>query len=224
MATTSQIVDELMTEANKTTTAVRKQIEQAVGDIVLELLQQNDGRFRGLEKTQSITVTSGVKQYKLNSDFNTAKRTFHEVNSDGDFVAKCECLSKAEIFSRKAEGGHLTYRFGYIEFEASHSSGRGYYLTLAEEPTGTAYFEFEYYREPTREDADIIRKPSIVKHGVRGRMPRLFDTAEADLGIYLRRIQGFKESPERFVTALIVTPPPRVAKRNRFFHDIGRGQ
>lgn len=224
MASRAFIVDGLLRETGKTSPAVRADIDRKVGEITLELLSQNDGRFKGLEKTQVISVVADTQQYKLNADFFTAKKSFHEVDSDGNFVAKLSIVSKSELFNRKTEDAYAGIKLGYIEFLTSGPSGRGYYMHLGADPTDTATYHFDYYREPTTADTDIIRKIVILQHGVRASLPQYFENAEYEAGIYVRRLQGFKESPDINVTDAMITPNPRIAKHNQRMHKIGQGR
>ena len=223
MSSRATITDELLVESGRQGTATRRKIDQKVGGITLELLQQGDGRFRGLSKSQTISVLADTTQYKLDSSFNTAKKTMFEQNTDGTFKNKVSILAKAEVFERKSNDGPTSALMGYIELLTSHADGRGYYLTLSEKPTAATTYNFEYYREPTANDSDVIRKPEIIKHGVRGNLPEYFENSDIQLRIYLQRMEGFRESPERFVTDFIMTPAPRIGQHNKSMHDISQG-
>jgi hypothetical protein len=223
MASTAQIVEDILVEIGKRGTAVRRKVETAVNDTVVDMLQQNDGRFRGLAKTQTINVLADTVEYKLNADFNTAKDTFAEYDSDDEFVARVFVLTKSEIHNRLAEGAPVHRLMSYIEFYESHTNGRGNYLILSQDPTTTHIYKFDYYREPTPEDTDIIRKTAILKHGIRGRLPDYYEQAEYESAIYLRMLQGFRESAERFVTDMIITPPARIGANNDLSHKVGSG-
>ena len=228
MASRDAITEDLLIESGRQGTAARRKIDQKVGDVTLELLQQNEGRFRALEKTQTISVvvstTLAGRQYKLDSKFNTAKDTMYEQDLvTGDFKNKITILTEAEVFERLSNAGPTSSLMGYIKYLTSHSSGRGQYLVLSQNPTETKSYIFQYYRAPTPDDTDVIRKTSIIKHGVRGSLPEYFEDSDLELKIYFSMLGGFRESPERFVTDLIMTPPPRIALHNQKMHDISQG-
>ncbi len=224
MASRAFIVDGLMREAGKTSPKVRGLIDLKVGEITLELLSQNSGRFRGLEKTQAISVVANTQQYLLNADFFTAKKSFHQVDGDGNFMARLSIVSKTELFDRKSAKAYSGIALAYIEFLEYGPNGRGFYLHLGTDPTGTATYHLDYYREPTTADTDLIRKVTILQHGVRASLPQYFVNAEYEAAIYIRRLQGFKESPDTHITDAVVTPNPRIAKHNQRMHDIGQGK
>ena len=223
MASTAQITEDLLIEIGRRGTAVTREVESAVRDTVVDLLEQAEGRFRGLEKTQTISIVSGTKEYKLNADFGTTKDSFAEYNSDGDFAGKVYIFTKSEVQNRLSESAPTSRRMGYIQFYESHASGRGSYLILSVEPTESVTFEFDYYRNPTPDDTDIIRNTSILKHGARGRLSKYFDDAEYNMGIFLRMRSGFRETPERVVTDMIITPSARTGTHNKLLHKAGAG-
>lgn len=226
MASKAHLVGLLLKESGKDSPTVQKEIEQKVGEITVELLQQNDGRFKGLLREQTITVAVGTSAYLLNPDFHTAMKTAHEVNSAGKVVRKLTVISRAEYISRLDEGAYAGELMAYIDFLEDGPQERGYYLIFGDTPTATAIYKFPYYREPTENDADVIRKFNIVKRGVRGSLPHLFPTtALLDAEIYLRHLEGFKERAEKFrTTAGIIVPAPRVGAFNRRMNDIGQGK
>ncbi len=223
MASTDVIVEELMREFGKSSSNIRMRIEEKVGDIVVDLLTQNDGRFKSLEKTQTISIVVGTKEYRLPVDFNTAKKTFYEVNSDGNIIEECSIVPKANIHRRKMEGRYAGYRIGRIQHFDSHEDGRGMYLVLADESPENTTFEFDYYRMPTKTDTDLIRSPDIIKTGVRKSFPEYNINANYDLEIYLRMKSGFKENPEKFNTTITINPSRRAGSHNRSMRDIGNG-
>lgn len=224
MASNAAIVEELMRECGKTSDAVRNRISQKVGEVVTEILQQNEGRFKGLFKSETITVTATERYYRLPSDFHSPSDTFHEVDSDGDFVSRVTLSTKSEIFGRKEEGITAGEKMAYVEFLESHgTTGRGWYLVLADAPTESKSYVFDYYREATANDADIIRKSVAIKHGTRGQMPDLFPGWQAEQAIYLSMLNGIMERPDKYTSGLIIKPGKRTRNLNRKMHDIGQG-
>jgi hypothetical protein len=228
MASNAQITASLMEELGKTAPALRRKISSRVGDVTLELLQQNEGRFSSLVRTQTISVTAGTKEYRIRSDYNTARKTMYEVDVNNDYVARVRIVSKAEMFNRYAEDAHTDENMAYIQFfergpNDDSTANRGYYLVLGEEPVADVSYLFEYYRTPTTSDTDIIRKESIIKHGVRAAMPREFESAQMEATVYLRMLRGFREKPERFVTDTIMTPSKRIGDHNKRMYGISRG-
>lgn len=223
MPSKAAIASEIMVEFGKSDSQTAARVEQKVGDITIDLLSQNQGRFKGLEKTQSISIESGTSEYKLNTDFNSAKEQFYEVNSSGIVVAECTLTTSREINRRIVEGETVTHRMCFIKYYDSHDSGKGVYLVLAEEPTESATYEFEYYRKPTVEDTDIIRNTEIIKLGTRAGFPEFNPKAAYELGIYERRKEGFKEEPEKYNPKMVVKPSRRTSKFNRIMRTIGGG-
>lgn len=225
MASRALITDSLVAESGKVAPNVRKRIEEKVGEITVELLQQSEGRFKGLLREQAFTTVIDVVEYILNSDFNTAQGTYHEVDSNGVFKRQLTIVSKSEMFHRRTEKAYASVRLSYIDFLEAGVSGRGYYLVLGDKPTEAAFFRIPYFREATENDTDVIRKVAIVKRGVRGSLPSLFpNEAQIDAEIYLRHLQGFREKREKFNTTTIMTPSSRTGNFNRRMHKYGQGQ
>lgn len=223
MASTAAIVQEVLTEFGRTDQVTAARVEQKVNDIVVDLLSQNEGRFKALEKTQTISILKDVTEYRLNVDFNTAKETFYEVDSDGEYKNDCVLTQKSEINRRKKESEEVNSRICYIKHYESHPSGRGVYLVLAEKPTEDTTYEFDYYRQPRAEDIDIIKKPSTIKMGVRSGFPDLNPKADYELAIYERRKSGFREKFIKYTPKMSVKPPRKAARFNRFMERIGQG-
>lgn len=225
MASRALLTDSLVAETGKVAPSIRKRIERKVGEITMELLQQNEGRFKGLLREQAFTTVIDVVGYILNSDFNTAQGTYHEVDSDGVFKRQLTVVSKNEMFHRRTELAYASIRLAYIDFLEAGIDGRGYYLILGDKPKEAAFYRFPYYREATENDTDVIRKVAIVKRGVRGSLPDLFPAeSQLDAEIYLRHMQGFKERREKFNTTTIMTPSSRTGEYNRRMHKLGQGQ
>lgn len=223
MASISRIVQDMMLEAGKSSADVRRLIEAKAGEVAVSLLSQNDGRFRHLEKTQTISVLEDVRTYKLNGDFNTARETFVEVNSDGEYVAECACVSKNEVYKRLQEGAYAGGRIGYIKEDKTGSSGPGKYLVLAGDPAEDTTYEFDYYRKPTEADIDAITNEEIVKNGIRAGMPQYFDRPDYYAIIYERQKSGFREHPEKTVKHIRIRPAARLRAFNRRQYNYGKG-
>lgn len=224
MATRAQIVQELLTEFDKNTPAAATKIDLKVGDITLELLNLNGGRFKDLERSTTLTLVSGTTEYLLPDDFNTAKKTHSEVDSEGKFIAECTVVSKAAVHRRIAEGQYRGYRIGYIA-ELATADIPGKYLILGADPEETTYWEFDYYRTPTKEDTDIIRNIDILKDGVRAGLPEFVGPQMAVIyqGKYEREKQGFREDPEKNLTQIQTQPARRVGRHNQKMQRIGQG-
>ena len=223
MASKSFILDALLDECGKDSPQTREQLSQKIGEITLELLSQNNGRFFGLKKVSTLSITTGATQYLLPADFHTVSSDSAEVDSTGAYVQDVHVLPKSDIRERVREEYHYDCHYAYVEKLEDGPSGRGYYLTIAVAPTTTKTFEIEYYRRPTENDTDVITDYALIKRGVRAQFPALFETAEVDRHIYLNRLPNFAESTRRMVTDEYVLPPRRVQRRNRNMHNYGAG-
>lgn len=226
MATTLEIARALMQECGKTSPDVQRRFEAAIGDIVLELLGQNEGRFTSLRRRQDITLEIGKAEYKLNGDYNTAISPFIRVDIDGKFVRETDIVVDYEFYYRLAESGHYpATSFARVEKLEAGPDGRGYYLILGAAATEEGYFRLFYYREPTLNDTDIVRKPEIIKHGVRGQFPEYWpDIALKEATIFERMKSGFRESISGRTTGMTTILPKKTRNHNKMMHDIGRGQ
>lgn len=225
MATKAQIVQQLMAEFSKTSSSARGRTETIVGEITVDLLNQNESRFDALSKSYSINLVAGTTKYKLPTDFKTAKTTFYETDSDSNYKAKCLCLSKSEVFRRIDEGAYTGYRLAYIERDVDGPNGRGDYLVFADDPDETKYIYFEYYRHPTEDDTDIIRNTHILKTGCRGGLPDLVpggpDRSSYYSAIYERMKMSFRDVSTKRTTARIMTPNIRTGQHNKKLYDLG---
>ncbi|MFQ5454245.1 MAG: hypothetical protein ACE5D6_08675, partial [Candidatus Zixiibacteriota bacterium] len=103
------------------------------------------------------------------------------------------------------------------------TGGMGYYLVLADDAPEATTFELDYYRKPTRNDADIIENVDIIKMGVKGSIPQYVADSIYSLEIYERMKRGFRENPEKFAPRLVMMPSRKIAKLNRRMHNIGQG-
>lgn len=224
MATRAVVVEELLRESGKTTEAVRRRIDDKVAAITVEILQQNEGKFKGLLKSFEFTTEVGERFYRLPPDFYSASDTFHEVDpTTREFVGRLTITTKAEIFDRKAEDVYAGDRMAFVEFLEDHADGRGWYLVLADDPEDARDYVLDYYRAATSSDTDIIRKVEILKRGVRGELPDLYVTAMEDKAVYLRMLSGVIERSNRFVPAMVIKPNKRVREHNRRMRRYGQG-
>lgn len=223
MASPAKIVQDLMDEFGKTAPTVRARFESIVGEITVDLLSQNEGRFKDLEKSTSLSIVTTTRQYRLPADFNTVKHTFYEVNSDGEFVAECAIVPKADVHRRLEQGRYAGYRLAYIQELKSHADGPGKYLILAGDADEAMTFELDYYRIPLETDTSVIRNESILKRGVRSRLADMNPLVRIDLDIYERMKLGFKEDVRKHVTHLSIAPPRKAIKTNKYLHKIARG-
>jgi len=225
MASPARIVDGLMADCGKSSPEIRARIERKVGEIALEMLSQNEGRFYALAKNQEISIRAGTtREYLLDTDFFCTKPEFDIYDEDGDFLRVGYILSKAEIRDRRRADAPLGSNICYIEYQKDGVSGRGWYLILATNPTENMTYDFEFYREPTEKDVSAIKDIGMLKSGVRAGLPDLFEeTAEVDAHKYLSRLEGFHEKISRTIPTVIMTPNVRNAAKNRHDHKIGRG-
>ena len=226
MASTSKVTNDIMQEIGKTSSALRMKIEGYVGDVTVDLLSQNAGRFTRLEKSLDISFAAGVKYYKLPANFNTIKNTFFQIDSDGDFIAKCEVRTKGEIYRNIADEEYSGIKAAYIQ-ELNRDKGpdgAGLYLILASEPTEIVYYNIEYYRFPLTTDTDLIKNVKLLKNGVRAELPDYYDKAEIYSHIYENGKMKFRENKRRRKTVNILMPSKRAGAHNKRMHDIGGGR
>lgn len=224
MGSTQDIVDELMTESGKGSQAVRRRIETKVGEITIDLLSQHEGRFQGLMKTLSLTLTtSDNRRLKLPVGFNRIQ-SLDRVNSDGVFIGSTTVAGKDEIRQMIEDGRTMSLLSAYIENVDSGSAAEiGWWLVFSGDPSETIYFELDYYRKPKPTDTHLIRNELIVKLGVRGYLHDLFPgDNQAELADYLGRRRGFRERHGRKRTRSVLRPSKSVARRNVFMHNIGK--
>lgn len=173
MASNATIVKEMMDEFGKSSPEVQRRIQRVVDEVTIDILSNNEGRFRRLAKTATITVTSASKQYRLPHDFNTAKNYFNELDSDGEFVAERSIVSESMFYQRKGDADYTGSMWAMIETLQDHADGPGEYLILNALPDDTGYYKFPYYRKPVKNDTDIITNVRVVKSGVRAAFPNL---------------------------------------------------
>lgn len=226
MASKRDIVDSLALAAGKDSEAVKKRLEDAVGDITVDILSQNKSRFLGLRRSQSITITSGDTEYRLNADFASMIPNAQVVDSDGVFIAEFTIVDELEYVRRQVADRLPKTRYAFIEPKDGGDEGPGLYLILAQDWGETAYLKIYYYRKPTTGDTELITNTAAIKKGVKAELPDLFGREEAiiNAGTYERMKSGIKESPATTTTGLKLQPSKRTRKRNLFFWRIGGGR
>lgn len=225
MASKSFILDSLLNECGKDSPQVREQMSEKIGEITLELLSRNDGKFFGLKKVTTLSITADeTTQFKLPADYHTISIDSCEVNvTTGAYIQDIHVLEKSDIRQRIRDRAHYDCHYGYIEKLEAGPTGRGYYLTLAVASTKVRSFEIEYFRRPTENDTDVISEYTLIERGVRAQYPSLFKTAKVDRAIYLNRLPRFVEKRRRNVTDSYVLPPKRIQRHNRNQHKRGAG-
>ena len=224
MADRSLIVTEIMEEIGKSSPQVRTEVDRIVGEVTLDILQQNDSRFRKLRKTYPLTVNTTDKEYKLPADFKTATKFFIQVDSAGEYVGQVEIVTESEFWRRKGDSQYGGNYYAKIEVLVSHASGAGEYLVFNALHEDTSYYEFPYYRKPTEHDTDIIENSTIIKEGVRGMLSKYIPTSTAHLTTYTRMKSGVRESPTERATGMAMMPSKVTRNLNRLLHKIGRGR
>jgi len=227
MATRDEMTTELLVLAGKSVDSPERQrVYDVVGDVTVDLLSQNEGRFYGLRRTLEFTMTTADRKKRLPSNFNTASRDFYEVDEDGELKGRGAVKSKTDVFDDQLEGAYVGYRRAWIEELSGDSApeGSGIYLVLAEAPPSTVYLVFVYYRRPERDDTDIIKNPTIVKLGAKAQLSNMFDDAQYSMAIFEKRRSGFKEKFHKRVTSGILMPSRRQARHNKRMYDRGRGR
>ena len=230
MASKAQIVDELMLRIGKSGAKVRQTLETHVGDVTVDLLNQEEGRFKALKRQTTITISTSYDHYKLPTDYGTASKTFVQVDVDDDFVRRLVIESQEAVYSRMEHDEYSGVHVGWVDYLTTGSAARGYtgpgwYLRLPTEPDDTGYYKFFYYRAPTPEDTNLIRNTSIVKMGVMGRLPLNWNpNAPNDSATYGRMKSGFKESVQRHQPNIKIHPNARTRRHNAQMHVIGKGR
>lgn len=223
MSSMAQIVNELMEEFGKTAPEVGARISQKVGEITIDLLSQNGSRFKGLEKTTTLTINTTDTSYALPANFCTAQPTFLELDSSGEFVRELEIVSQAEFYRRKSEARFTEHRLCFIEWR-TETTGRLAYLVLGTAPTTATTYKFFYWREAHAGDTDLIKNPAIVKKGVRAGLSDLNPNYMADLAAYNNMRVHFRENVMRTTTSGVqLKPSLRTQRHNLLMHKIGGG-
>ena len=84
MASPGLIVEEMMAEFGKSSAAVRRRVTLAVAEITIDILNQNESRFRKLEKESTVTLSIGDDAYRLPADLKTIRPMFIQLDTDGE--------------------------------------------------------------------------------------------------------------------------------------------
>ena len=222
-----RVVEKLLIDAGKSDAATRREIERAVGEITLEMLEEGDGRFSDLARPQTISVTTTERYYKLNPDFFTTQDEHEVLDSDGEFSDTFTIYPKQEILRRKREGERLNCRVCHIEKLQANpegSGGSGWYLVLSYEAAEAATYVLEYFREPTENDVAAIKNEAMLYSGVRGMRPDIFGERSAvDMHKYLAQLPGHSEKVGRYFGAIPHRPSYRAVAVNKLQHKSGRG-
>lgn len=222
MASQGLIVEEMMAEFGKSSSAVRHRVTMAVAEITIDILNQNESRFRKLEKELTITLVIGTEAYRLPTDLRTIRPIFIQLDTEGGFAAEWEIVSTPEFYRRKGDAEYGGRNYAHIETRQSPIPGE--YLVFDAEPTATGSCKVFYYRRPLGGDTDIIENVAAIKEGVRTRFPRFVDNAETHIIIYERMKSGIAESPETRTTGMVLKPSHQQQRLNRLMWRIGKGQ
>lgn len=223
MATIELIVQDLMTEFGKVGVDARTRLERFTGEVVLNILNQNNSRFRRLQKRDTITFNKDDIQKKLPADFKTHRGELVEVDSDNLFVAEFDILDDTEFFTRKADTSRPSSTYFRIETLKTAGLTPGEYLIANAKIDETRFFQVPYFRTPDENDADMIDDEGIIKDGVRAR-ELSGDESIKHLRIYEGSKKGLIEHPGERATAMILRPNKRQQILNRIMFKIGRGQ
>ena len=228
MATSVEIVDELMTEFGRRSDKLRMELEQYVGDVTKDLLSKGEGRFAELKKPVIITLDTTNLTYKLPADYNVISKTAYEIDDNGNPTGvKIEITSEEGAMQRRYAGEYAGRRIFHVEMLDGGRSGRGWYLVLGDEATEATRYKLFYYRKATERDTDLIRVEEHVKVGVRYRYyaarPEFQSQAIAAQTEYARRRAGFREDPQRHKSRISVRINPRAQEVCEQEWDIGEG-
>lgn len=224
MSSKALLTSKLMNEFGKDSPDVRNRVDMAISEVVVDLLNQNQSRFRKLGKTEDLTLTPSDTRLKLPSNFKTVNDPFIQVDSDENFLNEVEVVTEREFYRRKGDSNYGGTNYAYIKYNAQGASGAGDYLIFDLAPSVTRYYKFFYFRFPDENDADFIENESIVKDGVRAQFPEFVP----DSLMYAQKYEGkkarFKENPETRSTIDIMKPSKMQQRRNRKMHSIARGE
>lgn len=222
MASPGLIVEEMMAEFGKSSGAVRRRVTLAVAEITIDILNQNESRFRKLEKESTITLVIGTDAYRLPADLRTIRPIFIQLDTDGNFAAEWEIVSTPEFYRRKGDTEYRGQNYAHIETRQSPTPGE--YLVFDTAPTAAGSCKTFYYRRPLGGDTDIIENVAAIKEGVRTRFPKFVENAEIRIMTYEKMKSGIAESPETRTTGMVLKPSRRDQRINRLSWKIGRGQ
>lgn len=223
MPTISWYTTEMMDEFKSSATDVRARIERAAREVVLDILLQNDSRFRRLEKKTTLTFVANDDAEKLPADFRTMKRPFIEVDSAGKHIAEIDIVTDSEFWRRKGDENYVGVPYAMVETRQTPVAAE--YLVLSALPAETRYFAFGYYRKPTGDDADMVENEGLVKNGIRSRFREFMgmDGAGVALQIYEGTKKNAIEHPGERATGLSLRPNKQQQRLNRRMHSYGRG-
>lgn len=230
MASKSQIVDDVMMAIGMSGDKVRRLVETHVGDVTVDLLNQQEGRFKALKLRTTITINTSYDHYKLPTDYGTASKTFIQVDVNDDFVRRLAIESQEAVYERMEHDEYAGVWVAWVDYlttgdAARGFTGRGWYLRLPTEPDDTGYYKFFYYRAATTEDTDLIRNATIVKKGVLGMLPLTYNpNAPNDAGTYARMKSGFQEKITRHQPNVKMHPNARTRRHNAQMHTVGKGR
>jgi hypothetical protein len=222
MSSPGLIVEEMMAEFGKSSAAVRQRVGQAVAEVTIDILNQNESRFRRLEKEDTITLVVGTDAYRLPPDLRTLRPIFIQLDTDGDFAAEWEIVSTPEFYRRKGDAEYGGQNYAHVETRQSPTPGE--YLVFDTASTAAGSCKIFYYRRPLAGDTDIIENTSAIKEGVRSKFPKFVEDAQSHAVQYERMKSGIKESPDTRTTGMVLKPGRRQQRTNRLMWKIGRGQ
>jgi hypothetical protein len=217
--TTQQAVMELAQEFDVTDPGVISEIQSHVQDVTVQILSQNDGRFSVLESDEVLTITANTEDFLLPPEFNTAQDNNYIVDANSAYIADFNLVTKKEHFRRLREGTYETSRHGFII--AKDSPTPGLYLRLGTVWTEDGYIQLFYYRKATGWDTDLIKEPSLVKDGVRERMPNHCPSFQYAGQRYQRSLPKYREGTETRVGQITLRPGYRTRRLNRLMHEAG---
>jgi len=189
------------------------------GDTARHMLLQNDSRFKALWKTQSISVTTGTREYMLSPDFRTVAECY-EVDDQREPVVEIYIISKKEIRRRKLDGLLTDDHYGWVEKKVVNNIP-GFYLTLAKDPSEAMTLELDYYRIPTTDDVTIIADVDTLKRGVLAQLPDENPSFQIDIAVYEGRVAKLKEPVARVQTRSRLRPSKRITDHNVLMRKSG---
>ena len=208
-----------MERLGSTNRALRNKVETLAGDTARHMLLQNESRFKALWKTQSISVTTGTREYMLNPDFRTVAECY-EVDTEGEPIAEIYIISKKGIRRRKLDGLTTDDHYGWVEKKVVNNRP-GFYLTLATDPSEDMTVELDYYRMPTTDDVTIIADVDTLKRGVLSQLPDENPAFQIDMAVYESRAAKLKEPVARVQTRNRLLPPKRILDHNLIMRKSG---
>ncbi len=224
MASRDSIVQQMMDEFGKTSQVVRAKVERVVGEITIDILSNNFGKFRKLREVKDFDIRTTKRSYKLPGNFNSDSNQFYEVDSDGEVLREIEIVTEQRFFERKTDANYTGSIYAYIETKKSGTEGPGEFLTLNGLPSATGTFRMPYYRKPTVNDTDVITNERTLKEGIRSAFSEFVPDFQTKLVIYEKMKAGTIETPATRTTGMTLKPSKRQQQRNRNMYWIGKGQ